>query len=112
RRAGVGVDRRRRQLGADRLPPAGRGLGRGADPAMIRVCARLSVFGRKAFGEGCMQSDVQTAPGSKGMLWTGRIMSAIPALFLLVDGVGKLVKPEPVVEATVRLGYPESVIVG
>jgi hypothetical protein len=39
-------------------------------------------------------------------------MSALPAVFLLVDGGMKLVKPAPVVEATVRLGYPESVIFG
>jgi hypothetical protein len=51
-------------------------------------------------------------PVSKKMLWAGRIMSALPALFLLMDGVMKLVKPEPVVKATVQLGYPESVIVG
>jgi DoxX-like family len=57
-------------------------------------------------------SDVQSAPLSKGKLWTGRIMSAAPALFLLVDGVGKLVKPAPVVEGTVQLGYPESVLLG
>ena len=34
------------------------------------------------------------------------------ALFLLVDGVMKLMKPDVVVKATVELGYPESVIVG
>jgi hypothetical protein len=45
-------------------------------------------------------------------LWAGRIMSALPALFLLVDGAMKLVKPEPVVKATVELGYPEGVIFG
>ncbi len=59
-----------------------------------------------------MQSDTQTAPVSKKRLWIGRIISALPALFLLMDGVMKLVKPAPVVEATVRLGYPESVILG
>jgi DoxX-like protein len=59
-----------------------------------------------------MQSDPQTVPVSKKRLWAGRITSALPALFLLFDGVGKLVKPAPVVEATVRLGYPESVILG
>ena len=59
-----------------------------------------------------MQPDNQTAPVSKKMLWTGRIISALPALFLLLDGSMKLVKPAPVVEATVRLGYPESVILG
>jgi hypothetical protein len=54
----------------------------------------------------------QSAPVAKKMFWAGRIMSALPALFLFVDGGMKLVKPAPVVEATVRLGYPESVIVG
>ena len=46
------------------------------------------------------------------MLWTGRILSAVPVLFLLGDGVMKLIKPPLVVEATTQLGYPESVIVG
>jgi hypothetical protein len=46
------------------------------------------------------------------MLWAGRIMSVLPALFLLVDGVLKLIKPAIVVETTVQLGYPESAIVG
>jgi len=59
-----------------------------------------------------MESVSQTAPASKKMLWAGRIISALPALFLLLDGIMKLVKPAPVVEATVRLGYPESVILG
>jgi hypothetical protein len=57
-------------------------------------------------------SDAQLAPISKGRLWTGCIMSALPALFLFVDGVGKLVKPAPVVAGTVELGYPESVLLG
>ena len=39
-------------------------------------------------------------------------MSALPALFLFVDGVGKLVRPAPVVEGTLQLGYPESVLLG
>jgi hypothetical protein len=51
-------------------------------------------------------------PASNTLLWTGRVLSALAALFLLADGVGKLVKPAPVVEATVGLGYPESVILG
>ena len=59
-----------------------------------------------------MQSNTQTAPTSKSMLWTGRIISALPVLFLLMDGVMKLLKPRVVVEATVQLGYPESVILG
>ena len=53
-----------------------------------------------------------TSASNKGSLWVGRISSALPALFLLLDGIMKLVKPVFVVEATVQLGYRESVIVG
>ena len=56
-----------------------------------------------------MQSE--TGAVSKKMLWTGRIISALPVLLLLLDGVMKLIKPAPVVDATVRLGYQETVIV-
>jgi len=56
-----------------------------------------------------MESNVQTRVSS-GRLWGGRIMSWLPALFLLVDGVMKLFKPAVVVEATVKLGYPENTI--
>jgi len=59
-----------------------------------------------------MQSTFQTPSVSQRMLWTGRILSAVPVLFLLGDGVMKLIKPPLVVEATTQLGYPESVIVG
>jgi hypothetical protein len=57
-----------------------------------------------------MASDSQTV--SKGRLWAGRITGGLPALFLLVDAIMKFIKPPPVVEATVKLGYPESVIIG
>ena len=43
-------------------------------------------------------------------LWAGRLVSGLPALFLLVDGAMKLAKPAIVVETTVKLGYAESVI--
>ncbi len=59
-----------------------------------------------------MAMSSQTFPASQKALWAGRIISALPALFLLVDGVLKLVKPPEVVTATVQLGYPESVIFG
>ncbi len=57
-----------------------------------------------------MPPAIQAAPLSKKRLWAGRILSGIPVLFLLADGVMKLIKPAFVVEATVRLGYRESVI--
>ena len=59
-----------------------------------------------------MQSNTHAVPPSKMMLWAGRIISGLVALFLLVDGVMKLVKAEVVVKTTLELGYPESVVVG
>jgi len=53
-----------------------------------------------------MPRDTQTAPVSTKMLWTGRSMSALVVLFLLMDGVMKLVNPAPVVEGMTKLGYP------
>src|SRR5262245_26056614 len=57
-----------------------------------------------------MASDTQTASGSRVAFWAGWLMSALPALFLLVDGAMKLAKPEVVVKATTELGYAEAVI--
>ena len=45
-----------------------------------------------------------------GRSWAGIVISAIPTLFLLVDAVAKLFKPEAVITGTVDLGYPETVI--
>jgi len=59
-----------------------------------------------------MESGPQIDAASTKMLWAGRILSGLPALFLLFDGAMKLVKPAFVVDATVQLGYPESVILG
>jgi len=39
-------------------------------------------------------------------LWTGRVLSALGALFLLFDGVIHILKITPVVEAFAQLGYP------
>jgi len=57
-----------------------------------------------------MDPTTQAALTSKKMLWAGRIMSGLPALFLLVHAIAKFVKPAAVVEGTVKLGYSESVI--
>ena len=58
-----------------------------------------------------MTLTTQTFTPSKGAIWAGRIIGWLLALFALVDGVMKLFKPAVVVDATVKLGYPESVIV-
>jgi hypothetical protein len=40
------------------------------------------------------------------MLWTGRILTALGALFMVMDAVTHILKPAPVVEAFAHLGYP------
>ena len=49
---------------------------------------------------------------SNMQVWVGRAMSGLSSLFLLVDGVMKLLKPAVVVRATLQLGYAESAILG
>jgi hypothetical protein len=64
------------------------------------------------FEGGLMPMSSQTAAVSKGMLWSGRVLSGLIALLFVFDGVGHLMKPAPVVDAFVRLGYPLSASVG
>lgn len=52
-----------------------------------------------------------SAPVSKAMLWTGRIMSAIPVLLVLFASVMKLMKVAAVVDGTVRAGFAPNLIV-
>ena len=60
-----------------------------------------------------MERLTETKGVSKGMLWTGRVISALVALLMFtLDGVIHLLKPAPVVEAFARLGYPLSASVG
>jgi hypothetical protein len=58
-----------------------------------------------------MQPTAQAAPVSKKMLWTGRILSAIPVLMLLISGGMNLMKPPAVVQGFTHFGYAESVII-
>lgn len=44
---------------------------------------------------------------SKGRLWTARIMGGIVILFMLMDGIFKLIQPEEVVQGTLELGFAE-----
>ena len=45
-----------------------------------------------------------------GTPWLGRVLSGIAIAFLVVDTAGKLLRVTPVIEGTVRLGYPESAV--
>ena len=46
--------------------------------------------------------------GSKGLLWTGRVLTGLAVLFLLIDAFGKFANLPQVTEACVRLGIPLS----
>lgn len=59
-----------------------------------------------------MQADIQPAPVSMASLWSGRILSALPVLMLLMSGVMKFVKPAQVVEGFEHLGWKEEYALG
>ena len=59
-----------------------------------------------------MSSDTPPAPVSKKMLWTGRVMSGLPALMLIFSAVMKLMMPPPVAEGFKHLGYELTVVTG
>lgn len=68
-------------------------------------------FQSTQIGERPMSSSTRTVALSQKMLWAGRIVSALPALFLLFDAILKVLKLAPAVEGTVRIGYPVTVVV-
>lgn len=45
-----------------------------------------------------------------GQVWVGRVLSGLAVAFLLFDVIGKLLRVTPVIEGTVKLGYPESAV--
>ena len=48
---------------------------------------------------------------SKARLWTGRIISSLVVLFLLFDGITKVVKERHVLQAAAELGYSADAMV-
>ena len=48
---------------------------------------------------------------SKASLWTGRIITGLVVLFLLFDGITKLMKVLPVLKACAQLGLSENLVV-
>lgn len=55
-----------------------------------------------------MQASIQPMSSAKTTRRAGMIVTALPVLFLLFDGVMKLVQPAEVTDAMARLGYPAS----
>jgi hypothetical protein len=62
-------------------------------------------------GAAPMSRDAKTAASrSKTLIWAGRISTGLTVLFMLFDGISKLVMEHHVVEATTKIGYPQEVI--
>ena len=59
-----------------------------------------------------MAIEVRNRVESKKMLWTGRGVSIVITLLLLMDAAMKILKTAPAVQGTIQIGYPESAIVG
>lgn len=59
-----------------------------------------------------MQNEMLTAPTSKKMIWIGRVLSALPVLFMGVGAVVTLFTPAAMNEGLKHLGYPEHLAYG
>jgi hypothetical protein len=55
-----------------------------------------------------MQSATQIVPASKPMLWTGRVLSALPVLVFVVTGMFGLLNPAAALQGFAHYGYPDS----
>jgi DoxX-like family len=55
---------------------------------------------------GMTESGIQAGSASPGRIWTGRVLSALVVLFLVFDGVTKVIKERHVMAASVQLGFP------
>jgi len=56
-------------------------------------------------------NEAQVAAPATGMLWTGRVISGLVVVFMIFDGVTKILRLAPVVAGTVQAGYPERMVV-
>jgi hypothetical protein len=59
-----------------------------------------------------MSSTAVAGSTSKGMLWTGRIISGLVVLFMLFDCITKIIKLPQVIDASVKMGFTVSMVVG
>jgi len=52
----------------------------------------------------------QTAPPSSAQVWTGRVLSGIAVLFLLMDATIHVMRIPAAVEGTIKVGYSAGVL--
>lgn len=93
-----------------RLTEASRNIILGKSHHVFTDSAGLFSRQNESKEEKAMQPVVQTT--SKASLWTGRIISGLMVLFLIFDGVTKLMKVEPVMKAAAQLGFTAAQMVG
>lgn len=59
-----------------------------------------------------MSSTAVSAATSKGMLWTGRVISGLVVLFMLFDCITKIIKLKQVIDPSVKMGFTVNMVVG
>jgi hypothetical protein len=59
-----------------------------------------------------MPTNPQPASLSNSALWAGGIITGLVVLFLAFDGVTKIIKVAPVIEASEKLGVPQHTLLG
>jgi DoxX-like family len=59
-----------------------------------------------------MSSTAVSSATSRGMLWTGRVISGLVVLFMLFDCITKIIKLPQVVDASVKMGFTVGMVVG
>lgn len=57
-----------------------------------------------------IQVTQETKPRSKAVLWTGRVISILCILFLLVDGLMKVARATVSVKGTTSLGFADNLV--
>src|SRR5690348_5017980 len=94
---------------AGQIPGARKGtveIGPLVDLPNLRWGKKTGRNNRKKGGKKLMPSTTPMNPVPKGMLWTGRVLSALVTLFMLFDGTIKVIKLPAAMEGTAKLGYP------
>jgi hypothetical protein len=62
--------------------------------------------------QAALQTTTNAAPVSATRRWSGRIVSALAALFLIFDGGIKVMQLAAAVDGSVQLGYPAHLVLG
>ena len=52
----------------------------------------------------------ESVASSSSAVWTGRALSWIAAAALFADSAGKLLQVQPVIDGTIALGYPRTIV--